>query len=77
MEYILLFREARELMENTHSYDSEIASKLDVILDDSSHGKEYHKTFIDQTLYECLELFENTHCDETEIYLKIEKYLGI
>jgi len=77
MDYILLFREARELMENTHSYDSEIAGKLDSILDDSSHGKEYSKTFIHKTLYECIELFENTHCDETDIYLKIEKHLGI
>jgi len=75
MDPISLIKEARELMENTHSYDSEVARKIDTTLDGLKEGKEYAQTFYTDLLYDSLDLFENTHSDETETYFKIDEYL--
>lgn len=76
MNNINLVKEARELMENTHSYDSEIAGKIDAFLEGIQEGKSYSKSFIDGLLSDSLYLFEHTHSDETETYEKINSYLG-
>ena len=62
-------------MENTHSYDSQIAGKIDATLDGIKNGKEYSEIFLKGLLEDSLDLFENTHSDEYETYFKIEKYL--
>ena len=76
MNNIKLIEEARELMENTHSYDSQIAGKIDATLEGIENGNIYSKTFIDDLLSDSLYLFENTHSDETETYEKINNYLN-
>jgi len=75
MDPISLIKEARELMENTHSYDSEIARKIDATLDGLKEGKVYAETFYTNLLYDALYLFEHINCEETEIYQKLDKYL--
>ena len=75
MNPIFLIKEARELMENTHSYDSQVARMIDATLEGLKEGKEYADTFYTSLLYDSLDLFENTHSDETETYFKIDEYL--
>ena len=75
MTNINLVKEARELMENTHSYDSPIAGKIDSFLKGLTEGKEYSKKFINTLLYDSQYLFEHTHSDETETYERINTYL--
>jgi len=72
---INLLTEARTLMENTHSYDSEIAHKIDYTMDGIEKGKKYSEMFYKSLLYDSLELFEHTHCEEIETYQKIDEYL--